>query len=101
MQAHFSSIQPLWSEIINKNKTGNNYHLSDKKKNYRNREGEVLFIDLRRLGSEFEKKYIELLNLKHKKTLTQIKQGKLTDEITSTLEKVASELTASYEQFNG
>ena len=48
----------LW--IINKNKTGNNYHLSDKKKNYRNREGEVLFIDLRRLGSEFEKKYIEL-----------------------------------------
>ena len=46
---------------------------------------------------EFEKKYIELLNLKHKKILTQIKQGKLTDEITSTLEKVASELTASYE----
>jgi len=46
---------------------------------------------------EFEKKYIELLNLKYKKTLTQIKQGKLTDEITSTLEKVASELTASYE----
>ena len=46
---------------------------------------------------EFEKKYIELLNLKHKKILSQIKQGKLTDEITSTLEKVASELTASYE----
>ena len=46
---------------------------------------------------DFEKKYIELLNLKHKKILSQIKQGKLTDEITSTLEKVASELTASYE----
>ena len=46
---------------------------------------------------EFEKKYIELLNLKHKKILSEIKQGKLTDEITSTLEKVASELTASYE----
>jgi len=46
---------------------------------------------------EFEKKYIELLNLKHKKILSQIKQGKLTDEITSTLEKVASELTATYE----
>ncbi len=45
---------------------------------------------------DFEKKYIELLNLKHKKILSQIKQGKLTDEITSTLEKVASELTASY-----
>jgi len=46
---------------------------------------------------DFEKKYIELLNLKHKKILSQIKEGKLNDEITSTLEKVASELTASYE----
>jgi F-type H+-transporting ATPase subunit alpha len=46
---------------------------------------------------EFEKKFIELLNLKYKKILNQIKEGKLTDEITSTLEKVASELTASYE----
>ena len=45
---------------------------------------------------DFEKKYIELLNLKHKKILSQIKEGKLTDEITSILEKVASELTSSY-----
>ena len=46
---------------------------------------------------DFEKKYIELLNLKHKKILSQIKKGKLTEEITSILEKVASELTSSYE----
>ena len=46
---------------------------------------------------DYEKKYIELLNLKHKKILSQIKKGKLTEEITSTLEKVASELTSSYE----
>ena len=46
---------------------------------------------------DFEKKYIELLNLKHKKILSQIKKGKLTEEITSTLEKVASELTSFYE----
>ena len=46
---------------------------------------------------DFEKKFIELLNLKHKKILSQIKEGKLTDEITSTLEKVAAELTSSYE----
>ena len=46
---------------------------------------------------DFEKKFIELLNLKHKKILSQIKEGKLTDEITSTLEKVASDLTSSYE----
>ena len=45
---------------------------------------------------DFEKKFIELLNLKHKKILSQIKEGKLTDEITSILEKVASELTSSY-----
>ena len=45
---------------------------------------------------DFEKKYIELLNLKHKKILSQIKEGKLTDEITSILEKVASELISSY-----
>ena len=32
-----------------------------------------------------------------KKILNQIKQGKLTDEVTSTLEKVASDLSASYE----
>ena len=46
---------------------------------------------------DFEKKFIELLNLKHKKILSQIKEGKLTEEITSTLEKVAAELTSSYE----
>jgi len=46
---------------------------------------------------DFEKKFIELLNLKHKKILNQIKQGKLTDEVTSILEKVASDLSASYE----
>ena len=46
---------------------------------------------------DFEKKFIELLNLKHRKILNQIKQGKLTDEVTSALEKVASDLSASYE----
>ena len=46
---------------------------------------------------DFEKKFIEVLNIKHKKILNQIKQGKLTDEVTSTLEKVASDLSASYE----
>ena len=36
---------------------------------------------------DFEKKFIELLNLKHKKILNQIKQGKLTDEVTSNFRK--------------
>jgi len=48
----------LW--IINKNKKEHNIHVSEKDKNYRSREGEVLFMDLRRKGSEFEKKYKQL-----------------------------------------
>ncbi|OED66736.1 hypothetical protein A165_05960 [Vibrio tasmaniensis ZS-17] len=50
----------LW--IISKNKKQHNVHLSDQNKQYRNREGEVLFVDLRRRGSEFEKKYTQLTN---------------------------------------
>ena len=46
---------------------------------------------------DFEKKFLELLNLKHKKILNQIKQGKMSEEVTKTLEKVASDLAASYE----
>ncbi len=45
---------------------------------------------------EFEAEYIELLNSKHSKVLSEIKQGKLTDDIISTLEKVCSELTSKY-----
>jgi type I restriction enzyme M protein len=48
----------LW--IINNNKTERNVLVADQEKNYRYRVGEVLFIDLRRRGSEFEKQYIEL-----------------------------------------
>ena len=46
---------------------------------------------------DFEKKFIELMNLKHRKVLDTIKSGKLTDEVTSTLEKVAAEMTSSYD----
>ena len=48
----------LW--ILNKNKKKRTAHINGKDKNYRNREKEVLFIDLRRWGSEYEKKYVEL-----------------------------------------
>ena len=46
---------------------------------------------------DFEKKFIELMNLKHRKVLDIIKSGKLTDDVTSTLEKVAAEMTSSYD----
>ncbi len=48
----------LW--ILNKNKTKRT-HMSDGEKfTYRERTQDILFMDLRRMGSEFEKKYIEL-----------------------------------------
>ena len=46
---------------------------------------------------EFEKKFLDLMNVKHKKTLDIIKQGKLTDDVLSTLESVAADLSSSYE----
>lgn len=48
----------LW--ILNKNKKSRTVEHNGKIKNYRNREDEVLFMDLRQMGSPFEKKYIEL-----------------------------------------
>jgi len=48
----------LW--IINKNKTEHPLSLNGLSKDYRSRKGEILFMDLRSWGSEFEKKYVEL-----------------------------------------
>ena len=47
----------LW--ILNKNKKERTAHINNTDKNYRKRE-EVLFMDLRRWGSEYEKKYVQL-----------------------------------------
>ncbi len=48
----------LW--ILNKNKKERTVFKNDIQRNYRNREDEILFMDLRRWGSEYEKKYVEL-----------------------------------------
>jgi len=45
---------------------------------------------------EFESEYIQVLNNKHGKILKEIKQGKLTDEVINTLEKLCNELSAKY-----
>ena len=45
---------------------------------------------------EFESEYIWVLNDKHLKILSTIKQGKLTDEVTSTLEKVCADLVSKF-----
>ena len=51
----------LW--IISRNKKQRVIEIDDKPVVLRNRENEVLFIDLRKWGSPFEKKYIELTDL--------------------------------------
>ena len=48
----------LW--ILNKNKKARTVEINGKQKNYRDREKEILFMDLRRWGQEFEKQFIEL-----------------------------------------
>lgn len=48
----------LW--IVNKNKKARTVMQNGKPKTYRDRSGEILFMDLRQMGSPYEKKYIEL-----------------------------------------
>ncbi len=45
---------------------------------------------------EFETEYLEYLELKHKDLLTELAQGKLSDKITETLEKVAKDIAEKY-----
>lgn len=48
----------LW--VLNKNKKARVVEQNGKLKRYRNREDEILFMNLRQMGSPYEKKYIEL-----------------------------------------
>ena len=48
----------LW--ILNKNKKERTVDMNGVGKHYRNREKEILFMDLRQIGSPYEKRYIEL-----------------------------------------
>jgi type I restriction enzyme M protein len=47
----------MW--ILNKNKKARTVKLPDATRNYRNRENEILFLDLREKGIPFEKKFIQ------------------------------------------
>ncbi len=47
---------------------------------------------------EFEREYLEYLNMKHRDVLDGLKAGKLTDEITDTLTNVAKELSGKYKK---
>jgi type I restriction enzyme M protein len=50
----------LW--ILNKNKKVQTRSIGDETRHYRNREEEILFMDLRQLGEPFEKKYTQFSN---------------------------------------
>ena len=45
---------------------------------------------------EFEAEFIEFLKTKHSDVLATLKSGKLTDEVTDTLAKVAKEMSTKY-----
>ena len=45
---------------------------------------------------EFESEYLRVLNDKYSKILSTIKKGKLTDEVTGTLEKVCADLVSKF-----
>jgi type I restriction enzyme M protein len=49
----------LW--VINKNKKNRSIEINGRIKNYRDREKEILFMDLRRWGTEYDKQFIEIL----------------------------------------
>jgi type I restriction enzyme M protein len=55
----------LW--ILNKNKKARTVQLPDENRNYRDRQNEILFMDLREVGIPFEKKFIQFSekNIKH------------------------------------
>ncbi len=57
----------LW--FLNKNKKERNIEINGKLKKYRNREREILFMDIRQIGEPFEKKYIQFSE-NHIKTIT-------------------------------
>ncbi|MDN3708712.1 F0F1 ATP synthase subunit alpha [Myroides ceti] len=45
---------------------------------------------------EFEKEFLQVLNLSHKEVLSALKAGNLSDEATATIEKVAKEISSKY-----
>ncbi|MCF8325527.1 MAG: type I restriction-modification system subunit M [Leadbetterella sp.] len=58
----------IW--IINKNKKIQSRSIGDEKRLYRNREKEILFMDLRQIGETFEKKFIQF-NEEHIKNIAK------------------------------
>ncbi|GHV82670.1 DNA methyltransferase [Spirochaetia bacterium] len=67
----------LW--VLNRNKKARTVELNGVQKKYRNREKEILFMDLRQMGSPFEKKYVELTEADRKKATDTYHNWQQTD----------------------
>jgi len=58
----------LW--IVNKNKKAQTKSIGNETRNYRDREKEILFMDLRQMGEPFEKKYVQFSDADIQKATT-------------------------------
>lgn len=66
----------LW--IVNKNKKAQSKNVGDETRNYRNRENEILFMDLRQMGEPFEKKFTQFSDADIQKTVSTYHQWQST-----------------------
>ncbi len=67
----------LW--IVNKNKKAQNKKVGDETRSIRNREKEILFMDLRQLGEPFEKKYTQFSDVDIKKVTNTYHEWQTTE----------------------
>ena len=74
----------LW--ILNKNKKARVVEQNGKLKRYRDREDEILFMDLRQMGSPYEKKYIELTEEDRAKVKSRYTDWSARDDIKANLQ---------------
>lgn len=73
----------LW--IINKNKKAHSRQVGEEIRHYRDRENEILFMDLRQMGEPFEKKYTQFSDAEIQKVVSTYHQWQ-TEEIENTPE---------------
>ena len=67
----------LW--IVNKNKKAHTKKVGDETRNYRDRENEILFMDLRQMGEPFEKKYTQFADTDIQKVTSTYHQWQTKD----------------------
>jgi type I restriction enzyme M protein len=87
----------LW--IVNKNKKAQSKKIGDETRNFRDREKEILFMDLRQLGEPFEKKFTQFSDDDIQKVTSTYHQWQLSGhgEAPGSVEAPASPNTTTYQ----